>query len=187
MNNLHKLLYVTLAVLLVVLSAPGLAYAQSVQGQLGDSTVYPGLPSNAGTYGMNSSAESVGTTNFATRHHRDGQDGGIGSSFLGTTSATAESKPLARYTSAMPITSPAVSWPDELNRSFSEMMHYSPAISPMIYRQPVSADLSEQSYRPVDSGNIDLQPYNLFWGHQKSGGSFPALMSTPGGSQPLSK
>jgi len=178
-----------LAALLLLGLAPISACAQSVEGRLGDATVTPGSLSRAESYGMNSPVDGAGTATFATRHHREGNEGGIGSSFLGTTSATSESQAPSRYTPPGPISSPAVSSSNLLDKpqTFSETMLYSPALSPAPFSRPGFAESSGQSFGPTQSGQIDPESYTMFWGHKKPWGSFQPLMNTFRGSELMPK
>jgi hypothetical protein len=181
--------YILIAALPAVVLTQSCAFAQSAEVRLGDATVTPGLSSRAESYGINSPAESIGSTTFATRHYRNGNEGGIGSSYLGTTSATAESQPVSRYSSPAQVNSPAVSTSSELFRplSFSETMIYSPALAPQPYRESVSIDLTGQSYASAGSEKIDSSSSSVLFGHRSSRGSFLPLMGTSNGTEPLSK
>lgn len=176
--------YILLAAIIIFM--PSCALAQSSAGQLGDATVTPIAPSQVEPYGINSAVENASSPTFFTRHNREGNEGGIGSSYLGTTSITAESQPISRYSSHIQITTPAVPVPNTFRtpRLFSETMLSSPALSPTLYPKPTPAltGLNISHSEPAK-----IEPYNVFWGHQKPWGSFQPTTDSFRGFELLSK
>ena len=154
------------------------ALAQS--NQLGNASVTPGSVSKYEPYGVNSATESAGSDPFLTRHRREGNEGGIGSSFLGTTSVTSESKPVGVETSALQSKSPAVPIQDSFRpRTFSESMMYTPAFSRPYYTSPSISSSSEYNYGTVQS--TDSVPFDALWGHKRAWGSYQSSTGTSRG------
>ncbi|MBX3074355.1 hypothetical protein KF707_00430 [Candidatus Obscuribacterales bacterium] len=135
------------------------ALAQSPAGRLGDATQTPGL-SKLDPYGINSPGSG---NNFVTRHQRFGNDTGIGGSSIGTTSPTADSRPVVRFDST--DKSPALASGSRFQRplTFSESMLYSPALRSATSTRPIfnseTALLTPLSsgnrYEPLDTRKFD--------------------------------
>ncbi len=124
------------------------ALAQSPAGRLGDATQTPGL-SKLDPYGINSPGSG---SNFVTRHQRFGSDTGIGGSSIGTTSPTADSRPVVRLDShdkspALPDRSPF-----QKPLTFSESMLYSPALRSATSTKPIF-NTETDFLTPLSSGN----------------------------------
>lgn len=151
--------------------------ASGQSGQVGNATVIPGLTKDIDPYGINSSADSTEETGFGTRHHRAGNNGGIGGSFLQTESVTSESKPVSNYRYSPQPASPAIPMPSPLGKpeSFSESMLYSPASSSISSSKPSPSFINTPKSDFLNTGKTDTTPYSLFWGHQKAGGSSKPL------------
>jgi hypothetical protein len=154
------------------------ALAQS--NHLGNATVTPGSMSKYEPYGVNNAVESAGSDSFLTRHRREGNEGGIGSSFLGTTSVTSESKRVGVETSAVQTKSPAVPVQDSFRpRTFSESMMYTPALSRPYYSSPSLSSSGEYNYGQVQM--TDSVPFDALWGHKRAWGSYQSSTGTSRG------
>jgi hypothetical protein len=182
------------AVVSLLTALPNPVFGQSASGRLGDATVTPGSASRAEAYGINSNGVGHSSETFATRHHREGNgtgigSGGIGNSYLGTTSVTSESRSQATYNPSNQIKSPAVPVGNELTRprSFSETMLYSPALSNPAYVQPAASRPSERTYMDVNSQSLTSPAMSEFLGHQKPWGSLQPSAGSFRGSELLSK
>ncbi len=163
---------------LISLSASYEVKAQMTGNRLGDATLTPGSSSKLEPYGVNS-GYSTSSGEFQTRHTRQGNDGGIGGSFIGTSSVTAETRSAADYIPTQASHSPAVPHDPFARHLFSESMMYSPALVSPTFSTPSASDESNYSYGKTQS--IDSFNFEDIWGHQKPFGHFvPADTSLRG-------
>jgi hypothetical protein len=165
------------ALFIELLLTPAVVFAQGPEVRLGDATVPPESVAKLEPYGVNIPVESYSSAAFESRHRRRGNEGGIGSSFLGTTSLTTESEPLTRYKSPAQTYLPIGSVPSvtTIPSSYSEKMLYSPALSSPFYARPAASDRMNQSYNLVEFSKIE--PYDAFWAQPKSYGSDEPMVS----------
>ena len=182
MKNIHYSVSLSIA---FVVSAQG-TFGQALQNGLGDATtiVSPGKiftssgnPNAIGDFSNGTLQENTG--DFATRHIRWGNAGGIGGSFSGTTNVTAESSP-ARV-GRVPETAVRALLPtavvensDTTRRLFSESFTQRvstsvPGISPDIsgeLHSNISGELN--SNLPLLNGSSPASSINFFPGQKKS-------------------
>ncbi|MBX9689006.1 MAG: hypothetical protein K2X27_20020 [Candidatus Obscuribacterales bacterium] len=143
------------------------AQAQSPGGRLGDATITPGESSKIEPYGIKDSFSLPDYDKYFLKSDQR-NDGGIGSSSFGTTSATiSNSNPLKSYTNITPISSPISSVQDANRpRSFSERMSLSPALGTASYLTPISPARERLDFQDYNSDFGKAIPYNFFWRNQ---------------------
>ena len=108
-------------------------------------------------YGINSPQSLTNQTLFVSRHNRRGNNSGIGSSFLGTTSPTAEGSPATRPVSVYSVLQSSEQFRlPKLESAFSQSS-FNPALetfSPALPRLPkVSNALSSPMINNINFGN----------------------------------
>jgi hypothetical protein len=153
---------------MVLLLVLGIYSIEGAKAQIGNATIIPSLSKNDPSYGVNSSYGTVGGGDFATRHFREGNEGGIGSSFLGTTSPTAESRSVSRYVSPIENgqTNLFVPGPLQMPKLFSQKMLYSPAQTQLFMVGQPSAFALVEKIGHFNMQSIESNPYDLFWGNK---------------------
>ena len=104
-----------------------------------------------GDYGVNSQSSTTNQNSFVTRHNRRGDNPGIGSSFLGTTSPTAEGSPAIRPFAAPSAPESAMQFRSpKLESSFSQDS-FNPALESFTPALPNLPRASNALSSPVTS------------------------------------
>lgn len=169
---------------LVLFLLPVNVFAQMTGNRLGDATVTPGSSSKLEPYGINGGYSGESGGEFFTRHTRHGNDGGIGGSFIGTSSVTAETRASSEYLPRMQVKSPAVPAGQSAPTTFSESMMYSPALKSLDFNTPSG---SRDTSLYGQTLQVDSFEFSDIWGHRKPIGSFQPLTNSLRGIDAYSK